>query len=283
MPPKVELIQIRKLSEIVDDSINFLKQNWKPLFKCYFTICGFFWVSGLIIAVFNQTQTFKLQENGESVYSITYCCTLLLGFLNFIFITLTTLCYMVLYHEGNNTPPGVEEVWSYVKYYLLRIVGSSLLLLLLVAAGTICCVIPGIYLAPVCLLIITIMVIENASISYAFNQGFRLIKKNWWETVGALIVMSIIIVAATALLAIPVVVIVVGILSLTAANHSHTISIALSLTLNSLQFLYMLPAIAMALIYYNLNEIKDDNGLMQRIQMFGKQHNTTDHLPTEEY
>jgi hypothetical protein len=283
MQPKVELVQIRKLGEIVDDSINFLKQNWKPLLRSYFAICGFFWVAGLIIAVFNQSQTFRLQEQGESIYSLTYFLTLLITFINSVFVTLTTLCFIVLYREKGNVAPNVEEVWSYVKYYLFRVTTGSFLLTLLCVGGTVCCVIPGIWLAPICFLIITIMVLENATIGYAFNHGFRLIKNNWWETVGALLVMSIIIFAAVILFMVPIMVIVGGIISLTSANPTHAVTIAIALSSHALQFLYILPAIAMALIYYHLNEIKDDNSLMHRIQMIGKHDPSADQLPSEEY
>ena len=134
MPAKVELVQIRRFGEIVDDSILFVKQNWKPLLRSYFSICGFFWVAGLILSVFNQTQIFALQENGESIYSVTYISTAVLNFLNIIFVILTGLCFVTLYKEKENQAPSVEEVWTYVKYYFFRVVGSSIALLALWAA-----------------------------------------------------------------------------------------------------------------------------------------------------
>jgi hypothetical protein len=283
MQPKVELAQIRNTGEIVDDSILLFKQNWKPLLKTYFIICGFFWAAGLIIAVFNQTKTFQLQEQGESIYSITYFCTILFSFINYTFISLTALSFLTLYREKGNVAPTVEEVWGYVKYYLLRVFSSSVLLVALLAIGLVFCVLPGIYFMPVFSLITTIMVIENADLGYSFNQGFRLIKNNWWQTFGVMLVMGIIVFSAMILLIIPVTIIVAIILASINTNNAHIISMATVLTLHSLEFLYLLPTISIALVYFSLNEKKDDNGLLERINGLGKNNQEANNLPSEEY
>jgi hypothetical protein len=283
MQMKVELSQIRTLGEIIDDSILFFKQNYKALLKSYFVICGFFWVAGLIIAVLNQTQKFQLQDAGESFFTLTFFLTALFNFINFVFILITVLSFIALYKEKGNNAPAVDEVWGYVKYYILRVFGSSIVLVSLLAAGVLLCVLPGIYLMPVFLLILTIMILENASFGYAFRSAFKLIKENWWHTIGVLMVMAIIVIASFVLLIIPVVIIVVGILYLTTANRAQTSSLAITITVNGLQFLYMFPIIAMALVYFNLNEQKDDYSLMQRIAMVGKNNTELNQLPEEEY
>lgn len=282
MQPKVELNKIRDLGELVDDSILFLKQNWRPLFKTYFIICGFFWVAGMIISVLNQTQSFRLQGYGESVYSLTYFLSVLFTFINITFLMLTALSFVALYKEKGNQAPNVEEVWSYVKYYIARAFASSLLLILMVAAGTLFCVIPGIYLLPVALLILTIIVLENASLSYAFNLAFRIIKNNWWSLFSTLLIIGFLVCSTMVLLTIPVALIVTAMLYLTNVNHQHTISIAIALTLTALQFLYLLPTVAVAISYYNLNLRNDDNSLLQRIEMIGKDDKASHDLSLEE-
>jgi len=283
MQPKVELSQIRNLGEIIDDSVLFLKQNWKPLFKSYFTISGFFLVAGVVISIFNQTNKFQPQDQEESVYGGTFFLTILFNFINFGLISLTVLSFMALYHEKGREAPSVEEVWGYVKFYFFRVFGSSILLTLLLAAGIFACILPGIYFLPVFLIIISVMIFENATLGYSFSRGFKLIKERWWQTIGVLLVMAMIAASAMVLLAIPVAIIVGLILFLTKLNHEHTESIALAVTVNSLQILYVLPTIAIALVYFNLNEQNDDNNLMQRIAMLGKNNADPDQLPLEEY
>ncbi|RKR85624.1 hypothetical protein BDD43_5895 [Mucilaginibacter gracilis] len=282
MLPNVELIQIRNFTEIVDDSILFFKQNWKPLIKTYFTICGFFWIAGLIIAVFNQTQIATLQEKGESIFTLAYFLTLFFSFLNFTILSLTVLSFISLYQQNGNQAPTVAEVWSYVKYYMLRFFFSSVALTAILAVATLCCVLPGIWFTPVYLMVITVMVLENASLGYSIRRGYDLLAQNWWHTFGVIILMGIIILAVIVLLLIPVTVIVGLIVGFTQLDHNHAITIAIALSFSSMQFLYVLPIIAIAVVYHNLNQRMDDHSLFERIEMIGKTDNNNQ-LPTEEY
>nr|WP_294940889.1 hypothetical protein [uncultured Mucilaginibacter sp.] len=283
MLPKVELARIRNLGETVDDSILFLKQNFRPLLKAYVYICGIFWVAGLVVSMFGLTQRFQLQNQGEAISSTTYILTAIAGYINFIFLALTSFSFIALYHEKGKEAPTVEEVWAYVKYYLLRVAGSGIALFALLALGTLLCVLPGIYFMPILLLIIAIMTLENASFSYAFGLAFTLIKNKWWHLMSALVVMMVLILAITILLCIPLGIIAGLILYLTDVNQPEAQGIGIAIALNTLQFFYILPMIAVALCYYSFTEQRDDNSLMQRIEMLGKHNAGTTHLPTEEY
>ncbi|EOR95433.1 putative membrane spanning protein [Arcticibacter svalbardensis MN12-7] len=271
------------MGEIVDDSILFLKQNYKPLFKSYFAICGFFWVAGLIISIFNQTSGAQLQDQSEQFTSPSFLLSVLFGLLNFVMITITCLSFIVLYKEKGNESPSVAEVWAYVQYYLLRAFGTTVMLVLILALGIVCCIIPGIYFAPIFMLILTVMIMENGGGVYSFNRAFLLIKNNWGQVFGVLVVMMLLVLASIMLISIPIVIVVMGILFFTHVNHPQTQALSISISLYSIQFLYMLPIIAIALAYYSLNEIKDDNSLMQRIRMLGKNTEDADDLPLEEY
>jgi hypothetical protein len=188
-----------------------------------------------------------------------------------------------VYREKGNETPTVNEVWGYFKYYLPRVFGSSMLLAILWAVGIVLCFFPGIYLFPIFLLIITVMVLENASFSYSFNRGFQLIKQNWWYMFGVLIVMTLIVAAGMILIAIIVAIVISVLLILTKLNHQYTELMTLVLTLHALQVLCLLPIVAVALTYFNFNEQKDDYSLMQRIEMIGKNKHDDNHLPSEEY
>lgn len=285
MQPKVELSRIRSLGETVDDSVLFFKQNLKPLFKAYFTICGFFLIAGLIISVVGLSADFQLKDDFESVFSTTYMLTVAFALLNFVFLVLTTFSYVALYQAKEKEAPTVEEVWVYVKYYLLRIVSSSVLLLAMVALGFVVCIVPGFYLMPIAVLIIAVMVFENAGLGYSFGQAFRLVRDKWWHLASVLAVVAVILIAATILLIVPVAIVVMLVIALTNVNTRHAEEIAVAIAVHLLQFLSLLPVIAVALTYYSFNEQKDDNGLMQRIEMLGKAQPKPNagHQQTEEY
>ncbi|RYU86151.1 hypothetical protein EWM62_18260 [Mucilaginibacter terrigena] len=284
MLPKVELVRIRKLSEVVDDSILFLKQNYRPLLKAYFYICGMFWVAGIASAMLSQTQMFQLQARGESAFSYTFIITMVLVYINFLLTTLTTLSYISLYQQYDKQPPSVADVWSYVKYYFLRLLGSAVVLLIINALAFLLCFFPGIYCIPLNMLIITVMVIENAGLRYSYNRANQLISKNWWTLVSSLLVITFVNVAALVLICIPVSIIFFLIYFFAHMDDKNAFYLALSFTVSFAQVLYLLPVIVTALSFYSFNEQQDDNSLLKRINMLGTTtaHNPDD-LPLEEY
>ena len=42
MIQKVEFRKVRDFGEVISDTFLFMKQNFKPLFKAFFYLCGFF-------------------------------------------------------------------------------------------------------------------------------------------------------------------------------------------------------------------------------------------------
>ena len=282
MQPKVELNKIRSFSETIDDSILFFKQNWKPLLKAYFTICGFFWVTSLLLGTFNQFNSFKLQDQGESIFGLTYFLSAVFELVNYAMVFLTTLSYITIYQQKEKEAPTVEEVWGYVKFYFFRVTGSFILVSLLVAVGLVMCFIPGIYLGPIMALVLTIMIVENTSLRYAFSRSFRLISDSWWYTFGVIFMMSLIIAISMLLFVIPAAAIASVIVFITGTHAREIYMTAMTITLHLVQFLHIMVLIAIALVYYNLTEQKEDLTLLQRIQMFGQHTPQTQQPPAEE-
>jgi hypothetical protein len=283
MQPKIELIKIRDLDEVVRDSITFLRQNFKPLFKAYFTICGVFLVIGLIISIVNYYEMRLHLEEGTSVFTIYYLLSMLFGLLNVTSTTMTTLCFITLYREKGNEAPTVEEVWSYFKFYFMRILGALVLISILGMLGTVFCLLPGIYLFTVLGLILPIIVMENATFSYAISRCFQLIKSNWWRVFGSMIVMSIVLLAIYTVLAIPVGLLVEVYALVSGISITTIYTLPMMIMSGCFQFLYILPVIALALNYYSLTEQSDGTSLLNRIEMFGVKDTNAGHTTTEEY
>ena len=198
----------------------------------------------------------------------------------------TIYSYIALYREKGGEAPTVEEVWGYIKYYFLRMLGASLVLIILLILGFVFCVIPAIYLYPIFALVAPIMIFENTSFGYAFNQSFRLIKEYWWVTFGALFVMSLIAGFSAAVVTAPVAIANVVIMFIHGTKDIH-MSVPLTLATVILQqlatVLHILPLVTVALCYFNLTEVKEGTGLMGRIQNFGNPDAPGNDLPAEEY
>jgi hypothetical protein len=295
MQPKVELAKVRDFGEIISDTFLFIRQNIKPLMKYFFTFCGIFVAGGIICGALFQLKwtgtmnglrdgAFNTNEYRPSPFRFFGAEYLL--FIFFIMMIYTTtivtfLSYIALYKEKDKQVPTTEEMWGYIKYYFLRILGSTLLLNLLLGVGFVLCLVPGFYLAPIFALIFPIMVMENASFSYAFNRSFFLIKDNWWVTFGSLVVIWIIFYVAMMIVTMP-------------ASILNGVSLALHWTISKpfaivtvvlqqlCQLFMIIPVTALSLCYFNLTESKDGTGLMDKINKLGTNAPDTD-LPAEEY
>ncbi|WP_345950552.1 hypothetical protein ABDD95_03700 [Mucilaginibacter sp. PAMB04274] len=293
----IELSKKRDLGEVVSDTFTFIKQNFKPLFKVVLTFCGLFMLATAAAYAMQQLKTFELQRelfNGAGAQSfsspldrfgIEYLLSMLFMMLSYTLMTLTVLSYMALYKQKGNVPPTTEEVWGYIKYYFLRVLGGTILLSILLILATAACIIPGVYVYPIFGLVFPIMIMENASFTYAFNRSFTIIKENWWLTFGTLFVMGLITYVGYMIFSIPTIIITVVNLfthgTKTAAS-SAPLLIVISLIQQAGQILYVLPLIALGFCYYNLTEVKEGSGLIDRINQFGT-HNPDSNLPAEEY
>ncbi|MGN8071309.1 hypothetical protein [Mucilaginibacter sp. SG564] len=300
MQPKVELAKIRDFGEIISDTFLFIRQNIKPLLKYFFTFCGIFVAGGIVCAALYQLKwagtmnslragafnTNQYKPSPFSFFGPEYFLLILFGILSFTALTVTFLSYIALYKEKGKQVPTTEEMWGYIKYYFLRVLGSSILLHILLIFASLLCGVPGIYLSPIFALIFPIMVIENASFGYAFSRSFFLIKDNWWVTFGALVVIWIIFYVAIVVITIPTTII--NMISLITAPQKGGAAFSapaaiIGAALQQLcQVFGVLPVTALALCYFNLTESKDGTSLMDKINKLGTTTPNTD-LPAEEY
>jgi hypothetical protein len=292
--PKIELAKTRDLGEIISDSFTFIRQNFKPLFKTVFTFCGLLILASAATFTLQQLKVLDLQkhifENRFETFStmsdrfgIEYALSMLFMLLSYTLMSTTVLSYMAIYKQKGNIAPTTEEVWGYVKYYFFRILLGNVLLTPLLLIATALCFAPGIYVYPIFGLIYPIMVIENASFGYAFNRSFKLINNNWWSTFGALIIMVLIMYVAWMIFSIPNTIITV----LSALTHGRVSSSPVFTVIGSVlqqlgQVLYVLPIVTLVMCYFNLTEIKEGSGLIDRINQFGS-NSTDNQLPAEEY
>ncbi|MEN0055248.1 MAG: hypothetical protein AAGC65_16355 [Mucilaginibacter sp.] len=294
MQQKVELARIRDFGEIISDTFSFIKQNFKPLIKYFFTFCGIFILGGVISASLLQLKmvgTMSSISSGTynrqyrpSIFNflgIEYVFTIVFALLGFTTMLVTILSYIALYKAKNSQIPTTEEMWGYIKYYFLRVLGTSILLNLLIGVALLFCVIPGLYLAPIFALVLPIMVMENASFNYSFNRSFLLIKENWWVTFGSLVVIWIIFYACMMVITIPATII----NSMSLILHwsfSKPAAVITAILQHLCQIFTILPITTLCLCYFNLSESKDGTSLLDKINKMGTTNPDTN-LPAEEY
>lgn len=269
MQQKVELNKVRNTQEVIDQSILFVKQNFKPLLKAYYFICGFFLIVGIVLSgffqiYFGEVFTTGTRGGGSSFYLIAF-----VEMLSFLFICLTSMSFLALYIAKDNEAPNVDEVWSYVKFYFFRMLASSTVLFIGLSLATVFFVIPGIYLWPIFCLVPVIMILDNTSLSYAFSHAFKLLKNNWGNLFGVLMITFFLMLAAGILLITPVMIVSTILVFLIGKSELHIAMLAFNIALHLVQILGMFPFIVISFYYFSIIEQQENGSLLSRIESLG--------------
>lgn len=292
-PNQVEFKKIREFGEIINDTFLFVKQNLKPLFKVFTYLCGFFILASLIAAVAQQLGMVKMMKTQAgygnyssfartNIFTVQYFFVMIFGLANYTAINVTVLSYISIYIKKGNTAPTVEEVWAYFKYYFFRALAGTLVVGGFMIICFAVCLIPGIYVFPALSMFFPIMIIENASIGYSFNRGFKLLKDYWWVTAGSILLIWIITYATISLASLPAVLFsMLSVLSAEGKGLDQGMVILTTVIQYVCQVFMVLPVIGVTLCYFNLTERHENTGLFDRINKLGEEQNPF--KSTEEY
>ena len=285
----IELKKKRELGDILSDTFAFLRSQFNPFFSTFLKIVGpyllVFLISyGFYFSSFSSLFDFNNVGNTsfeafESLYFILSIIVLIFsGLASYVMSQATTLYYIQSYAE-NNGVINFEEIRSNVYSKFWSFLGLGILVGLSVGIGLIFCCIPGIFLYVPLSLSFAIMVFSKRSTTDAFGYSFDLVKDHWWMTFATIFVVGIIVTIATYAFSIPAVIYQyakMGILSgeMDAENiggvFADPIYIVLNLISTLARFvLNIISLVAVALIYFNLNEVKNNEGTMERIKKLG--------------
>jgi hypothetical protein len=172
----------------------------------------------------------------------------------------------------------VAEIWEGVKENFLKMFGAGIVVILVTAVGFVFLVIPGIYISVTLSLMAPILIIEKKSINEAFKRCFSLITEKWWSTFGLLVVTSLIVSFMGFVFQLPQTV-----FTFLIAFHKTTDSLAepalwekagiiVSSVIATIGSNMLQGIVFLALIFqfYNLVERRESQGLMNKLDSFGK-------------
>lgn len=290
---QLEFKKRRDFGQVINDTFTFMRQNFKPLIKTYFTFCGLFVLASMAAMLMQQYKMVNVINTGIGnrygqrsglgyIYGIEYFLSILFSLATYASMSVAILSYIAIYVQKGNQTPTTDEVWGYFKYYFFRVFGNSLLLMLMLGIAFLFCLVPGFWLFPFVAMMFPIMVIENGSLGYSFNRSFKIIKDNFWVTFGTLVVVWIIVTACMSLVVLPT-----SILNMVTMFTSKTPRMNVTLTMittvlqSICQVFTIIPIITISLIYFSLVEQKENPGLMERISNFGNNEKPVDTRPEE--
>ncbi len=293
MVNQLEFKKRRDFGQVINDTFTFMRQNFKPLIKTYFTFCGLFVLASMAAMLMQQYKMVNIINtigNGRnttgigfgSLYGIEYFLTILFSLATYASMSVAILSYIAIYVQKGNQTPTTDEVWGYFKYYFFRVFGNSLLLMLMLGVAFIFCLVPGFWLFPFVAMMFPIMVIENGSLGYSFNRSFKIIKDNFWVTFGTLVVVWIIVYACMSMVILPTSLLnMVSMFGHKSPHMSVTLSMITTVLQSLCQVFTIIPIITISLAYFSLVEQKENTGLMERISNFGSNEKPVDSRPEE--
>jgi hypothetical protein len=268
---KIEFRKVRDFGALLNATFEFIKQNFKILFKSNLLIGSpFILLAGVFMGIYQSSLfNFRLDPEWEQ-FAIPFLFSILFMMLSYMVITIVTYSYLMLYKESEPGSFDIEEVWRKSKGNFWMILITGIGYSIIVSLGFIFLIIPGIYLSISLLLIFIVRLEEGLGFFDAVSRCTKIISGNWWFTFGLILVVGFIQGFLGFILYMPNYIVTfflafAGIDSST-GSMGRVLYIISSIIASLGTLLYVISMVAIAFQYYNLVERKEAPGLIQQIE-----------------
>jgi hypothetical protein len=285
---KIQLFRKRDFSEKINVTVEFIRQNFREFIIPILYLLGpISVISGLMSYQNIRNTSSTINEaietsdtiGGYSFSEFTWisAVVILIAVIGYVFVFASVYAYMKLYHDKSPEPINPREVINsaiaeFPAYFLL-----GLIVMAITMVGMILCVLPGIYLGVVLSFCGAIYMFERGGVTRPIERSFQLIKDNWWETFGLVIIATILGSIISLVFNIPMYIFFgVGMYTvmidpnITLESSSVFVQIGVVAGLILAQFgqltSYIIPLIVLGFQYFHLVEEKESVGLMSRIE-----------------
>jgi len=294
----IEFKKERDLGAIITDTFTFIRENWKDYFLTVFKIIGPVLLVGAAILVFAMVSysgaikgILTLDQSApdpsgafDSIFGMFGWLFLMFVVFGIVYTLLSevSLYYVKSYIE-NDGVANFEEVKEQTYANIWKFVGLGILSILMMIVGYILCVLPIVYISVVLSLAMPIMVFESKSIGETISHSFTLIKGEWWNTFGVVLVIGILVSMLGFVFSIPSLIYQLISMGVSISNEDPTAILGILedpiyLILNLIAYFgkflfYSVTLIASAFIYFDLNEQKHFTGTFEKIENLGNSSN----------
>lgn len=303
-----QLRKTRNFGQKLEGAFEFIRVTAKPLFKSLFfftspfILVGMFLISNLLTASFNfginsgqgiEPDFQELMSLGLSAFGFMF----LMAFAGTMVMSVVFSTIKV-YDQRQSADFTHTDVWQEVKKIYWTIFGTTLLygviffvayIIIMVPMAMLMVflsilIVPVIYLFFGFFLVVMLMGLSSQTLGRknlgdSISYAFRLLKGNWWSSLGLLILLMIIYNVITVAFSMPFYLsFVINMMNTVEMDFMQDPPLYQTL-LNYLfgailligSFLsYSIPLVGMSLQYFSLTEIKDAPSLIQQIDSFGE-------------
>lgn len=275
---KIEFQAERDFGSRLNVAFDFIRRNFVPLITAMLVILmpllALGGALGLIFYRYLQANDISA-DSGESMGMVIVGLSVFVFYLLVIsFLPATVVySYIKLYRERPESVFTVEQVLGELKKYWLRLLGAMILIYIILIPAFILFIIPGVYLAVPMAFIPYIIIAEDLSFFDAMSRAFKMVRDNWWETFGIIIVAAIIGSLFSYVFQLPFTILVgaspfiTNSGDLTALGFWGILSAVIYMVGNFI--VQAIPLTIYAVHYHHLVEIKEGTGMMGRIANLG--------------
>lgn len=281
----IELFRQRDFGSKINATFQYVTQNFRSLGLALLYIVGpVALVAGIAAGVMQSNMLRLVRESANArtndfmaafqvigfLSSPSFWVTTLFGLLANIAVILTTYAHMKVYDRNQGSSVSVAEVWEEVEPIIGRAILISVLTSILVGISFIFFFIPGLYLAIVFSLSLTVMSFEDTDLGATWSRCFQLIRNKWWSTFGLIVIMGVIVAVIGLIFSLPAAII--GFL--TSAKLLPNVSVAWLMLGNVINqvgrtLLNVVIYTAIGFQYTNLVERQEGRGLQSTIDSIG--------------
>ncbi|MDF1548216.1 MAG: hypothetical protein P1P88_10370 [Bacteroidales bacterium] len=283
----------RDFGDLLSDTFEFLKIEFKPLMKVLLTYVGpFLLITGLVSGwyqseVFGGMFDFKSndpQEVFNKIFDYRYFILIIGSLCSYVFMIGGVYSYIDLYIHKGPDEFSPEDVWKLMLQKFFPILGAMILVGLIVGVGFIFCIAPGIYLFVIFSLVVPAIVFGNMGVGQGMERSTSLVKDYFWFTLGVGFVSSLIAGFGSYIFIIPQMVLSMFFTFTSASGGdmgmSSTYSVLLTISTVIATFgsslLYCIPYTTMAMHYHSQVEKKESPNLINKINQINQPNEKED-------
>lgn len=187
---EIQFRKKREVGEIISDTIEFLKQEYKPIFRLisiyvlpFLILYGFVQVNiqMKIMGSVDFTDPESMMADIGPIYMNALFSSFFALFVQSL-LAGTFYSYLDVYIKKGKGNFELAEITPHLFSNSLIALGANMILFIAVVVGVIMCILPGLYFANTFSLVLMIAIFEKKGIGSAFSRSWNLVNSQWWNT-----------------------------------------------------------------------------------------------------
>jgi hypothetical protein len=193
----IELRQQRDFSAVISTGFQFIRQNWRTLYRPLVFIClPIYLVASVLFGSFFRTM-FTSARGGNIGGMMAGMGSMMIGYLlmaiSILLLYTMVYEYMRFYMLNKGLAPTTGQLWKETGRQLPSYFVIALLAGIIASFGIILLFVGFIWLGIVFSMALPLRAFERADIGDCIGRSFKLIKGRWWMTFGLVVVLTVLI------------------------------------------------------------------------------------------